>query len=129
MNVVNPGLEALHASAPTLQARWVDPAPTRPVLRPAFDDVASRGGLQRQMALQDSQIAAVESAAGSAEAYYRRGLLDSASARQARLPVLLEQGKALALLTGEIHAQVALVTALGGGYGPEAAAAVAGTAR
>jgi len=86
-------------------------------------------GLQRQMTLQDGQIAAVESAAGSAEAHYRRGLLDSAAARQARLPVLVEQGKALALRTGEIHAQVALVTALGGGYGPEAAAAVAGMAR
>ena len=47
MNVVNPGLEALRAGAPALQARWVDP--TSPVSRTALDDVASHGGLQRSL--------------------------------------------------------------------------------
>jgi len=86
-------------------------------------------GLQREMALQDGKLASAEFAFGSADAQYRRGLVDSVAAKQAKLPVLLEQGKVLTLRTGEIHAQAALITALGGGYGPDAADAVASTVR
>ena len=73
-------------------------------------------GLQQQAMLQQGQLAAAKFALGSAEAHYQTGLADRVTAQEARLPVLKEQGLALALQSQQIHTQIALTAALGGGY-------------
>ena len=52
----------------------------------------------------------------SADAYRRRGLADDVAAMEARLPLLLEQGKALELRRLHLTAEISLIQALGGGY-------------
>lgn len=71
----------------------------------------------RQAKLQNGKLEAATFAYDSAQAHYRRGLLDKVSAAEAKLPVLLEQGSAVELRSRQIHAEVALMTVLGGGYG------------
>lgn len=73
-------------------------------------------GLRRQAAMQEGTLKSVRFASKSADAHYRQGLLDKASALDARLPVLAEQGQAIEIRSKQIHKDIALATALGGGY-------------
>jgi multidrug efflux system outer membrane protein len=75
--------------------------------------------LQQQVTLQDTRVRAVDFAADSADAHYRRGLADKVAALEARLPALQERGQALQLRSAQLHAEIALTSALGGGYVPE----------
>jgi multidrug efflux system outer membrane protein len=83
----------------------------------------------QQTALQEKKLKAAQFAFDSADGHYRRGLVDKVSAKEAKLPVLQEIGKALELRGAEIHAEVALTAALGGGYGMDSAAGPASTGR
>ena len=73
-------------------------------------------GLNQQAVMQAGKLKAVTFAFDSAEAHYRRGLLDKASAREAQLPVLREQTQAVEIRSRQIHSEIALTTVLGGGY-------------
>jgi multidrug efflux system outer membrane protein len=75
--------------------------------------------LQQQVTLQEAQVRSVEFSADSAHAHYRRGLADKIAALEARLPLLQEQERALQLRSAQLHAEIGLTSALGGGYGPE----------
>lgn len=72
-------------------------------------------GLNQQASQQDGKLRSASFTYDSAQAHYQRGLLDKVSAREAMLPVLLEQGVAVELRSRQIHAEVALTTVLGGG--------------
>ena len=86
----------------------------------AVREVAQAGleldGLNRQASMQQAKVKAATVSFDSAEAHGRRGLLDEASAMEAKLPVLREQARMLELRSRQIHAGIALTTALGGGY-------------
>ncbi len=86
----------------------------------AVRDVTKAGiGMQKVEARMDIQSQRLQSAAfmqESAQAYASRGLLDNVSALEARLPLLLEQGKALDLRRAHLEAEITLIQALGGGY-------------
>lgn len=73
-------------------------------------------GLGQQAAMEQQQIQSVSFASDSAQAHFERGLVDKVAALEAKLPVLLEQGKLLELQSRQIHTQISLSTALGGGY-------------
>jgi multidrug efflux system outer membrane protein len=73
--------------------------------------------LQQQVTLQEAQVRAADFAADSANAHYRRGLADKVAALEARLPALQERGRALQLRSAQLHAEIGLASALGGGYG------------
>jgi multidrug efflux system outer membrane protein len=75
--------------------------------------------LQQQVTLQDAQVRAAEFAADSVLAHYRRGLADRVAALEGKLPALQERGRALQLRSAQLHAEIGLTSALGGGYGPE----------
>lgn len=85
----------------------------------AVREVAQAGveltGLDQQASQQDGKLKSATFTYDSAQAHYQRGLLDKASAREAMLPVLLEKGVAVELHSRQIHVEVALMTALGGG--------------
>ncbi|WP_435606156.1 efflux transporter outer membrane subunit [Pseudomonas knackmussii] len=86
----------------------------------AVRDVAVAGsrlqGLRSEERLQQQRIDNLRFNRDSAEAHYRRGLLDRVSALEANLPLLAEQS-GLALLQGQrLAGEVALIKALGGGY-------------
>lgn len=87
----------------------------------AVREVAQAGielaSLDRQANLHNGKLKAATFAYDSAQAHCRRGLLDKVSAAKAKLPILLEQGSAVELRSRQIHAEVALTTVLGGGYG------------
>jgi len=87
----------------------------------AVREVAQAGieldGLRQQATMQQGKLKSVGFASNSAEAHYRQGLLDKPSALEARLPVLMEQGQAVEIRSKQIHTDIALTTALGGGYG------------
>jgi multidrug efflux system outer membrane protein len=78
--------------------------------------------IAQQAVLQDQKIESANFAFDSADAQYRRGLVDRVTAMEAKLPVLLEQARALELRSARIHAETTLATALGGGYGAKSAA-------
>lgn len=77
-------------------------------------------GLSGQAAMQQEQVKSLEFASDSAEAHRARGLLDRVASEEARLPLLQEQGRLLELQNRQLHAQLALTTALGGGYDAKA---------
>jgi multidrug efflux system outer membrane protein len=52
----------------------------------------------------------------SAEAHYGRGLGDRLTVMEARLPVLVQQGRQIQLRNQQVHAGIGLTMALGGGY-------------
>jgi multidrug resistance efflux pump len=86
----------------------------------AVRDVAQGGGaiddLDQRVQLQHQRIDALQFASDSADASYRTGLADRATALQAKEP-LFEGRLALVELSGdEIEAGIALTEALGGGY-------------
>ncbi len=72
--------------------------------------------LRRRTELHAEQTQAAETVACSAEACRARGLTDLAAAREATLPWLHERLVALDLRGAGLHAEIALLTALGGGY-------------
>jgi len=72
--------------------------------------------LEHQATVQQGRVAAEQFASDSAQAHYRRGLSDRITALESELPVLNEQQQALAIQSAQVHAQVALIVALGGGY-------------
>jgi multidrug efflux system outer membrane protein len=78
--------------------------------------------LQQQVTLQDAQRRAAEFASDSVHAQYQRGLADKVSALEARLPALQEQARVLLLRSAQLHAEIVLASALGGGYRAEGAA-------
>ena len=78
-------------------------------------------GLSRQSSMEETQIQSLAFANQSAQAHLEQGLLDRVSAEESRLPLLFEQGKWLELQNRQLHAQIALTTALGGGYDAKAA--------
>lgn len=86
----------------------------------AVREVAQAGieldGLNRQASMQQAKIKAATVGFDSTEAHSRRGLLDEASAMEAKLPVLREQARLLEIRSRQIHAGIALATVLGGGY-------------
>ncbi|MBB5511008.1 MdtP family multidrug efflux transporter outer membrane subunit [Paraburkholderia atlantica] len=86
----------------------------------AVRDVAQDGSaiddLERRVQLQQQRLDALALVSDSAEARYRTGLADRATALQARAP-LLEGRLALVELSGDETVQeIALIKALGGGY-------------
>jgi len=86
----------------------------------AVRDVAQDGSaidaLERRVKLQQRRLDALARVSDSAEARYRTGLADRATALQARAP-LLEGRLALIELSGaETGQEIALIKALGGGY-------------
>jgi multidrug efflux system outer membrane protein len=89
----------------------------------AMRDVAQSAielqSLQQQVTLQDAQVRAAQFAADSVQAHYRRGLADKVAALEARLPALQEQGRALQLRSAQLHVEIVLTAALGGGYRAE----------
>lgn len=86
----------------------------------AVRDVAQAGirmqKIEAQIAIQDERLKSVSYLLESAQAYHRRGLADKVGAMEARLPLLLEQSKALELRRLHLIAEIALIQALGGGY-------------
>lgn len=72
--------------------------------------------LGQQLEIQDAKLKAVRFARDSAEAHYGRGLADKVTAMEARLPVLAQQGRQIQLCNLQIHADIGLIMALGGGY-------------
>ena len=72
--------------------------------------------LNRQLEIQDAKLKTVTFARDSAEAHYGRGLADRLTAMEARLPVLAQQGWQVQLRNQQIHAEIGLTMALGGGY-------------
>lgn len=74
-------------------------------------------GLEQQASQQDDKLKSATFTYDSAQAYYQRGLLDRISAREAKLPVLREEEEAVQLRSRQIHAEVSLMTVLGGGQG------------
>jgi multidrug efflux system outer membrane protein len=85
--------------------------------------------LQQQVTLQDTQVRAAQFAADSVHEHYRRGLADKVAALEARLPALQEQGRALQLRSAQLHAEIVLTSALGGGYRAEGPGAPRSPAR
>ncbi len=86
----------------------------------AVKEVAQRSieieGLRRRAEVHAGQIQAAEKVARSAEACLKRGLTDLVAAREATLPWLHERLVSLELRGAGLHAEVALLAALGGGY-------------
>ncbi len=86
----------------------------------AVRDVAQAGlqmqKIEAQLALTEGRMESVGYLYESVSAYYSRGLADRASAMEARLPVLLEQGRELELRRRHVIAEITLIQALGGGY-------------
>lgn len=86
----------------------------------AVKEVAQAGihmqKIEAQMAIQNERLQSAAYLRDSAEAYRRRGLADDVAAMEARLPFLLEQGKALELRRLHLTAEISLIQALGGGY-------------
>lgn len=86
----------------------------------AIKEVAQRSieieGLQRRVKLHERQMQAAKTVARSAEACRARGLADLATAREASLPWLQERLVGLGLRGANLHSEVALLTALGGGF-------------
>jgi multidrug efflux system outer membrane protein len=72
--------------------------------------------LNRQLEIQDAKLKTVTFAWDSAEAHYRRGLADRLTAMEAKLPVLAQEGWQIQLRNQQIHAEIGLTMALGGGY-------------
>ncbi|MFI4941152.1 MAG: efflux transporter outer membrane subunit [Burkholderiales bacterium] len=90
----------------------------------AVREVAQDGieleSLSRQVQIQDAKLKASAVSQDSAEAHYRNGLADKVTAMEAKLPVLLEQGKLNELRNQQIDTEIALTMALGGGYTSDA---------
>lgn len=86
----------------------------------AVRDVAQAGirmqKIEARMAIQEERLKSVAFLHESARAYKDRGLADRVGAMQARLPLLVEQGKALELRRLHLMAELDLIQALGGGY-------------
>lgn len=86
----------------------------------AVREVAQAGleldSLDHQQTLQAGKLKAAVFASDSAAAQYRQGLLDKATAREAMLPVLMEQSQAVEIRSRHLQAAVTLSTVLGGGY-------------
>ena len=86
----------------------------------AVREVAQAGieldGLNRQASMQQAKLTAATVSLDSAEAHSRRGLLDEASAMEAKLPVLREQARMLEIRGRQIHAGISMSVVLGGGY-------------
>jgi multidrug efflux system outer membrane protein len=87
----------------------------------AVRDVATAGnqvqGLDRQVTLQRQRLAQNQIEADDAVARYRRGLTSQVSASAAELPVLAQQAELVEIRGHRLDAEVALIKALGGGYG------------
>ncbi|HET6554199.1 MAG TPA: efflux transporter outer membrane subunit [Dyella sp.] len=73
-------------------------------------------GINQQAAMQESELKAATSSFNSADAHYRQGLLDQSSATQAKLPVVMEEIRAVEIRSQRLHSEVTLMTYLGGGY-------------
>ncbi|MBV8465269.1 MAG: efflux transporter outer membrane subunit [Burkholderiales bacterium] len=89
----------------------------------AVREIATAGlqlqNLDEQMKIEQAKLDALNFTAGSADAHYQRGLADKVAAREAKLPVLLEQGRMIELQSQQIDREIALTMALGGGYRAE----------
>ena len=79
----------------------------------AVREVAQAGieldGLNRQASMQQAKLTAATVSLDGAEAHSRRGLLDEASAMEAKLPVLREQARMLEIRSRQIHAGISPV--------------------
>ena len=73
-------------------------------------------GFNQQEIIQQAKLKSVNFTYESAQAHFERGLVDKSEYIEAKLPLLLEQAKLIELQNKQIQAQVALITALGGGY-------------
>ncbi len=86
----------------------------------AVKDVAQAGirmqKIEAQMSIQEERLKSAAFLLESATAYRGRGLADNVTAMEARLPLLLERGKALELRRLHLLAEIALIEVLGGGY-------------
>ncbi len=111
---LNAGLQAAQAARDLTIAEY-----NQAVVR-AVREVAQAGlrleGLDREVALQRRRLDSVTQAEKSARAHYRTGLVDQVTAREARLPVLVEQGRLLELRGRQVGADIDLILALGGGF-------------
>jgi multidrug efflux system outer membrane protein len=72
--------------------------------------------LDRELATQDAKLKSVAFARDSAAAHYGRGLVDRLAVLEAGLPVLAQEGWRVQLRNQQIHAEIGLTLALGGGY-------------
>ena len=72
--------------------------------------------LDREIGLQETRLQSMRFAAESAAAHYGNGLLDRVSAREARLPAIVEEAVLLNLRNQRLGAGVSLTMALGGGF-------------
>jgi multidrug efflux system outer membrane protein len=87
----------------------------------AVRDVATAGnqlqGLDRQSALQGMRLTQSQAQAADTLAHYRRGLASQVDAAAASLPVLAQQAGLVEIRGHRLGAEIALIKALGGGYG------------
>jgi multidrug efflux system outer membrane protein len=111
---LNAGLAATRSQSNALIAQY-----NEAVLQ-AVREVAQRSidldGLRQRSDLQTQKVHAAEFVARSAEACHQRGLIDSAISGESSLPWLAERTFALELHGACLHAEVALIATLGGGY-------------
>jgi multidrug efflux system outer membrane protein len=86
----------------------------------AVREVAQLGielqGLTQQASLQEAKLKAVSFSMDSAVAHYKHGLTDKVMAMEARLPVLVEEGRTIQIRHQQLTEEISLIRALGGGY-------------
>ena len=85
-------------------------------VREVTESAARLMALEKQTARQEEAVSSLDYAWQSAQAYQKRGLLDRAAADQAKLPLLVAEGRAIELRGQWIGAEISLIKALGGGY-------------
>jgi multidrug efflux system outer membrane protein len=72
--------------------------------------------LNRQSEVQGAKLAALRFTRDGLQAQYGRGLADRVAALEANLPVLAQQARQVQIQQQQIHAEIGLTLALGGGY-------------